>query len=414
MNENLNKIKFISHASILIEINDNESMICDPWFEGGIFNDSWTLVEKPDLQNIDFDKLKHVFISHEHPDHFYPPTLKKIREKTKGKVTLYFHKEDKQNVKEAVEDYGFDFVWLEPHKEVEISPGFFINCFPTGIDSTLVIRTPTCVVLNQNDCQLEKSEVKAIQKRYPKIDAWFFQFSLAGYYANHDDVKGLQAAKDKHLNLIQQYFESFKPLTFVPFASFVRFSKEGNAYLNKWRVSLDEIPEKLPNLPLQIMWHNDELLWKDWQERTKKNLELWKTAYEKPFEIKKSEYVEESELEEAGKNMVEETIEGWPSLVRPGETHFQIKETGKTAVIDFRKKKFAIEDKPKKNKLAGILPSEELLFFLKFPWGGDTLNITSCFYVVDPSKWKKLLYFRELLYRKRPISKVLKKFWEEF
>lgn len=38
MNEKLNKIKFISHASILIEINDNESMICDPWFEGRIFN----------------------------------------------------------------------------------------------------------------------------------------------------------------------------------------------------------------------------------------------------------------------------------------------------------------------------------------------------------------------------------------
>lgn len=405
----MNKIKFVSHACISIEINESEMLLCDPWFEGGIFNDTWTLLEKPDLKNIDFNKLRHIWISHEHPDHFHPLTLKKIREKTNGDVTVYFHKDDKQNLKQALEDYGFNFVWLNPHQEVEISRGFFLNSFPTGIDSAVVIRTPNCVILNQNDCQLEKSEVKAIQKRYPKIDAWFFQFSLAGYYANYDDPKGLQMAKEKHLNLIRKYYEAFKPPIFVPFASFVAFSKEGNAYLNNWRVTLDEVLKKLPNVPTQILWNDDELLWDDWEERTKKNLELWKKTFEKPIEVRKHPAVDESELNEVGKKMVEEQVEGWASLVRPSETHLQIRETGRTAIIDFRKKRFKIVDKLQKDKLAGILPAEELLLFLKFPWGADTLNITSCFYVVNPSRWKRLLYFKEQMYRKRPLSKAVKK-----
>jgi len=271
---NNEKIRFISHASISIEINESELLLCDPWYEGGIFNDSWTLINKPNLDNIDFTKLKHIWVSHEHPDHFHPPTLKKIREKTNNDITFYFHKEDKQNLKEAVEDYGFNFVWLNPHQEKEIAPGFYLNSFPTGIDSAVVIKTPNHVILNQNDCQLENSEVKAIKKKYSKFDAWFFQFSLAGYYANHDDPKGLQAAKDKHLNLIRKYYEAFKPKTFIPFASFIAFSKEGNSYLNNWRVSLDEVQQKIPNLPMQVMWNNDELLWEGWEDRTKKEFEI--------------------------------------------------------------------------------------------------------------------------------------------
>jgi len=152
---------------------------------------------------------------------------------------------------------------------------------------------------------------------------------------------------------------------------------------------------------------------KDGKIEQKKNLKLWNDIFEKPIEVKKSPPIEESELEEFGKKMVQETVGGWASLTRPSETHLQIRETGRAAVIDFKKKKFIFQEKPDKDKLAGILPAEELLFFIKFPWGGDTLNITSCFYVVNPSKWKRLLYFREFLYRKRPLTAVFKKVLSE-
>jgi len=402
-------VSFVEHASILIEINRTELLLCDPWYEGGIFNDSWTLLKKPELDKIDFSRLKHIWISHEHPDHLNFPTLKKIRELTNSNLTIYFRKQENPNVRDSLRELGFNVVELEPHIEREIAPGIFINSFPSGIDCALVIRSKDCVILNQNDCQLIRSETRKIRKQYPRIDLWFFQFSLAGYYANHDDTEGLKQAKEKHLNLIRRYYEAFKPTIFVPFASFVAFSKEGNAYLNNWRVSLDEITTRLNDLPVQIVWSGDKILWNGWEERNKKNLKLWRDLFASPIEIKPHPFVDESELIDAGKKMVRQRPDSWVRLLPPPETHLKILETGKAAVIDFRKGEFRIESEPDKSKLAGILPSEELWFFLKYPYGADTLNITSCFYVVDQFKWKRLLYYRDSLYRKKTFSELIEK-----
>ena len=77
------KIKFLNHASILVEIKETQ-IIFDPWFFGEIFNNSWSLVQNTDVQSINFEKLKYIIISHEHPDHFHIPTLKFIAERTKN------------------------------------------------------------------------------------------------------------------------------------------------------------------------------------------------------------------------------------------------------------------------------------------------------------------------------------------
>ena len=165
-------------------------------------------------------------------------------------------------------------------------------------------------------------------------------------------------------------------------------------------MSLEDVSNKMHNLPIQIMYPHDELLESDWEDRNKKNLKLWRQILEEPIEIKSHVAIDESELEQAGKIMVQNIKHVWPYFVRPPETHFQIKETGKAAVINLRKKQFRIEDKPKKNKLAGILPAEELLFFLKFSFGADTLEITSCFYVTDLFKWEWVIAYRNALYRR--------------
>ena len=51
-------------------------------------------------------------------------------------------------------------------------------------------------------------------------------------------------------------------------------------------------------------------------------------------------------------------------------------------------------------KIAGILPSEELYSFFKFPWGADTLNITSCFEIINKDLWKNMLVFKDQLYKR--------------
>ena len=67
-----------------------------------------------------------------------------------------------------------------------------------------------------------------------------------------------------------------------------------------------------------------------------------------------------------------------------------------TIVLDFKNRTCYFSDT--ETQVSGILPKEELHFFLKFPWGADTLNITSCFEVLDDKKWRFLLEYKDSMY----------------
>lgn len=75
-------------------------ILCDPWFTGTAFNNGWRLLfeNSHDINQIDFD---YIWISHEHPDHFFIPTLSEIK---KGKNFLYQQTLDKK-VKNLIRRY---------------------------------------------------------------------------------------------------------------------------------------------------------------------------------------------------------------------------------------------------------------------------------------------------------------------
>jgi hypothetical protein len=70
-------IQWVNHASYILPDNNN-SLICGPWIEGKAFHNGWLLLANPDYKPADFQKVTHIWFSHEHPDHFSPPTLAKI------------------------------------------------------------------------------------------------------------------------------------------------------------------------------------------------------------------------------------------------------------------------------------------------------------------------------------------------
>jgi len=390
-------IRFVAHAAIAIE-HEGSLLLTDPWFEGKIFNNSWSLVEPPDLSRLDLSRLRHILISHEHPDHLHFPTLRKLRERVSGPLTVYYRAQENKNVREAVEKLGIELVELVPHEECKLESGLTVTGFPTRQDAAQVIRVGDRMILNQNDCRLIPEEVAALRRMYPRIDLWLFQFSLAGYYANEDDPAGLSRARATHLRLVGEYFEAFRPEIFVPYASFVRFCKESNAYMNKWSLDLGEVVEAFPGIPTQILRPGDRVLWSDWSARNKENLAAWRTAFAREVKEEPHKKVDGEEILQAANKLVREGVERELRPFRPPETHFQIRETGHALAIDFAKGRAAVLSGPDRDKLAGVLPGEELLYFLKFPWGADTLNITACFRVTNAHRWGRLLRFRHSLY----------------
>ena len=91
MDNNQVKIKWVNHASYILEY-DGIKMISDPWIEGNVFNQSWSLLAKSKFTYNDYKDITHIWFSHEHPDHFFPPNLLKIPSDYRSNITVLFQK----------------------------------------------------------------------------------------------------------------------------------------------------------------------------------------------------------------------------------------------------------------------------------------------------------------------------------
>lgn len=391
------KIKFLNHASILIETKETQ-IIFDPWFFGEIFNNSWSLVQNTDIKNINFEKLKYIIISHEHPDHFHIPTLKFISEKTKN-IKLIFPKRHNDNVKKFVESIGFQYIEINEYCVYNIDNLFDILSVKEYDDSALLFRAEGKTLLNQNDAYLNLEKCKLIKYNFPIIDYWFFQFSLAGYYGNKSQPNLIiKNGKNYHLECFSKYQNIFKPLFSIPFASFVYFCKENNKYLNDFAVSLDDV-YSITNNNIKPLYYNDEI---DTENNTfpneQINLKKWNEIFKEITKnILKQKIVSESEIIESALKSIKEAHFNYTNLL--DARYLKIYDNDKIFMIDYLNKKCEfINDN--NIQTCGILSMDDLKFFFDFPWGADTLNITGAFEIYDLNKWKSLLLFKDLLYKR--------------
>jgi len=391
-------IKFINHACFSIEKN-NEMIIVDPWFFGNVFNNAWSLLKK--TENIDLSKLKYIFITHEHPDHLHWPTLKYIKENSKQEIYVVVAFRKNKNIIENLRKMGFKCSEILPNKEYKINNFLRVSNYPTTYDSAYVFVVDDKVILNQNDCQLSSQQCYAIKTKYPTIDVWWMQFSLAGYYANCDDFDGLKKAREHHKNLIRRYSDFFKPEIFVPFASFVYFCKQHNSFLNKWSLTIDEIYKEFKDLPLQLLFYEDELLFEGFSVRNRENIEKWKEIFETEKTILGHRLVDDHNIIIAAQKMLD-SVQSTSYLSRPEEIIFEFYDKENFFKINCREATCSFTERTHidEDKIAAILPSDELYSFFKFPWGADTLNITSCFEVKNVNLWKRMLTFKDALYER--------------
>jgi UDP-MurNAc hydroxylase len=391
------KIKFLNHASILIETKETQ-IIFDPWFFGEIFNDSWSLIQNTDIQNINFEKLKYIIISHEHPDHFHIPTLKFIAEKTNN-IKLIFPKRHNDNVKKFVESIGFQYIDINECCVYNIDDLFDILSLKEHDDSALLFRAEGKTLLNQNDAYLNPQKCKLIKDNFPIIDYWFFQFSLAGYYGNKSESNLIiKNGKEYHLKCFSQYQNLFQPLFSIPFASFVYFCKENNKYLNEFAVSLDDL-YSYTNNNIKPLYYNDEIdtksnIFPDAQTNLKKWDKSFKEITKKTL---KQKVISESEIIESALKSIKEAQLKCINLL--DVRYLKIYDNDKIFIIDYFNKKCEFID-DKNIETCGILSMDDLKFFFDFPWGADTLNITGAFEIYDLNKWKSLLLFKDSLYER--------------
>ena len=177
-------IQFVNHSSFVVE-HDNIVLMIDPWLEGRVFNNGWDLISQTQFKFEDFDKVTHIWFSHEHPDHFFPPNLNRISEAHRKNITVLFQETIDKRVINYCKKIGFKHVIeLKPDTFEVLSPDLKVMCelYQEG-DSWILIKSKDYTIFNTNDCGIrDKFAADKIQQQVGKIDLLLTQFSYA-YWA---------------------------------------------------------------------------------------------------------------------------------------------------------------------------------------------------------------------------------------
>lgn len=228
------ELTLISHASVIVDCG-RVVVWTDPWLESRAFNNSWELLPLPSPDRTFLDRVTHIWLSHEHPDHFNIPTLRNLPAQFRERVTVCYQKRNTNKIFDALRKMGYrHFLDLPDRAPVRIED-VTLYCVQAQLgDSVLGVRHGDLRLLNINDSEIDERDCKRVIAEFGSPDVVLNQFSVAGYVGHRDRGRYLpRLARDKLDQLVRNHRWLEAKLT-VPFASFVHFCMADNSYLNRY------------------------------------------------------------------------------------------------------------------------------------------------------------------------------------
>jgi UDP-MurNAc hydroxylase len=382
------QIEWVNHASFLVQ-EGNVGLLCDPWIEGFVFDNSWALISPTKFRYDDFARVTHIWISHEHPDHFSPPNLKHIPLQIRNRITVLFQETKDKRVIKFCRGLGFkEAVELPAARWTELGSEFSVFCQPAGRgDSWLAIRTSGHTILNLNDCIYQtEQELAPVQKQLGSVDTLITQFSYASWWGNADEPeKWVKAAKDS-LAKIDREIQIFKPKQTILSASFVYFCHEENVYMNAHINRVEDAYEYLKGNRIStilVLYPGDV-----WGPGTTRDSEValeryrsdYRSSLEDPVKVTTSSVPLDDLVRAAGSFM--RTLRRNNSrflLGRLPSARIGLDDLGITLKMGLNGIRRVAERPSQSCDIC--LSSKALLYCLRFAWGGETLLINGRFRV---------------------------------
>jgi UDP-MurNAc hydroxylase len=235
-------ITLVGHASVIVT-TDDVKILTDPWLSGTAFNGSWALDPEPVFDLHSLPGISHLWLSHEHPDHFHVPTLRSLPEAFKKSVIVLLQKRNSRKILEAMHGMGYrHFVELRNRQWVNIAPSTQVYCYQAGLsDSLLGVEAGGDRILNVNDAELSLHDIGVIRREFGTPRVVLNQYSLAGCDGYGANGTILRAAATRKLERILSDHRQLGAKQTIPFASFVRFCRTDNAYLNTFANSANDV-----------------------------------------------------------------------------------------------------------------------------------------------------------------------------
>ena len=388
-------IRLINHASVKFQF-DNIKILTDPWYTGSVFHKSWKLIYQQtenEILNIIQD-ITHIFISHEHPDHFSPQffldkNIKKIL--LKNRVKILFQETKDKRVKKFLEKQGYMCIEVSDGKYFELSNEVKIKIIKFGyIDSSLIIETPQEKILNLNDCPLNnKEEIEIFKKKHGSFDILLSQFSYAAWKGGKDNSEYRKIAAKEKINTLVNQYKILDCKYAVPFASFIYFSNSLNNYMNDHINNPVDLYNKIKNeINVIIMSPNEKQNLKDLTQNPE-SINFWKSKYQNidKLPIENFDFTVDYENLKLQYEIYKKKIFNLNSkiliYIASKIKFLNFFQPINIFLLDHNKNyEFSLIEgfKIKKENISDIkMHSESLSFIFKNDFGFDTLTVNGCF-----------------------------------
>jgi UDP-MurNAc hydroxylase len=230
-------VTYLGHAAILVEA-DGKRILMDPWLTDPTYHGSWWHYPALRIGVRDLPRIDYLYVSHEHPDHFDPPTLAQLDRNIQVVIANFRRK----RFHDRIRAIGFENI-------TELEFGVDFKCPATSLtlrlippdrpwdDSAILLRDGRTTVLNVNDCHLDEATLMSLGENHD-IDLAFLTFTGASQYPGCFDfglatkLARCHASKTAHLDEFVNWARLLKAKRAVPAAGNHALLAEDQLFLN--------------------------------------------------------------------------------------------------------------------------------------------------------------------------------------
>jgi hypothetical protein len=217
-------LELVSHATFLLETSDL-SVIFDPWIKGDAYWGAWTLFPNNPFDITRLKSVDCIVITHPHPDHFHPETLKLFSRDTKIIMPAF----PSGIIPSVLKNLGFtNFQEVEWEVGIELSTKISLSFLrPNSFweDSAVFVQVGEFTWLNQND-----SGAPLKGNKIPKdldLLTTSFDFGASGYPLTWDmsverKKQIVENGKKQILETIKSRCVDLNAKNYAPFAGYWR------------------------------------------------------------------------------------------------------------------------------------------------------------------------------------------------
>ena len=228
------KVTYISNACCIYE-SDGFQIITDPWLINGVFDGSWCHYPPLESKPEDFKDVDAIYLSHLHPDHYQPESLRRIGREI---PIIILDDEKHRFFQKILNKDGFKNIISAKESETLLLGPFQINLFnpftthpfhqcQVGniIDSAISIFDGKFSIFNANDNTLDEESAIRIHRDLGAFDIAQINYNAAGPYPScflnlslEDRIKESKRILNRNLNHAAFISNVLKCRYVMPFA----------------------------------------------------------------------------------------------------------------------------------------------------------------------------------------------------